>query len=239
MTETEHFPWEDQLVEIKSRVGWSIKAFTPLLQHRWKLFARKRQTALQKLYNLPPNTISAILEHLYANCPIARTNLPAFKNCSIVSDLPFQSTYRQDILNLLHDTETCDFSLLANDSDEPVRVHRFILYARCGFFRRNISENPNFLEYRDQNMSKNALPMFAEYLYTGELEVTDPVAAIDLVGSGKTYEFRDQDEIDFLAMNAITKQLTEENAAPIRKRAVEKNMTNLVTQIDAAFPHSS
>lgn len=230
-------PWESQLVEIKSRVGWSIKAYAPLLQHRWKLFARKRQAAIDKLYNLPPNTITAILEHIYANCPIARTNYPAFKTCSIVSDLPFQSTYHQDIMNLLHDTETCDFSFYPNDSDEPLRMHRFILYARCGFFKKQISNDQNFVEHHDKNIGSKALPMLAEYIYTGELEVTDPVAAIDLFGAGKFFECRDQSEIDFLVLNAIMKQISDENAPAIKQKALEKGINNLVAQIENVEKH--
>lgn len=230
-------PWESQLVEIKSRVGWSIKAYAPLLQHRWKLFARKRQTALEKLYNLPPNTITAILEHIYANCPIARTNLPAFKNCSVVSDLPFASTYHQDIMNLLHDTETCDFSFFPNDSEEPLRVHRFILYARSGFFKRQISADSNFVEHHDKNIGAKALQMLAEYIYTGELEVTDPVAAIDLFGAGKFYECRDPNEIDFLVTNAVLKLITDENSAAIKQKAQEKGLNNLISQIENVEKH--
>ena len=84
-------------------------------------------------------------------------------------------------------------------------------------------------------MGTKALPMFAEYLYTGELEVTDPVAAVDLFGTGRTYAFRDQEEIDFLAMNAITKQITEENSMLIKQRAIEKNVPALVSLIESGI----
>lgn len=231
-TENETFPWESQLIEIKSRVGWSIKAYAPLLQHRWKLFARRRENALKKLFNLPPNTISAILEHLYANSPIARTNLPAFKGCLIDTDASLSSSYHQDIMNLLNDKDCSDFSFFPNDSDEPMRLHRFVLYARSGFFRKQISSDSNFVEFHDKNISVKALPMFAEYLYTGELTITDPVAAIDLYGSGKFFEFRDQEEIDYLAMTEILKLANSENIAELKAKAEAKGFSKLLDQLN-------
>ena len=80
MSEQPSFPWASQMIEIKARNGqWSVHVYEPLIRHRWAFYARDRTQALQKLQLLPPTTIQAILEHLYANTPVARTNLPAFK----------------------------------------------------------------------------------------------------------------------------------------------------------------
>jgi hypothetical protein len=85
--------------------------YEPLIQHRWAFYARDPQQALGKLQQLPPNTIQAILEHLYANTPVARTNLPAFKACKIVDSIPFESTYHRDMTSLLMDESSSDLSL--------------------------------------------------------------------------------------------------------------------------------
>lgn len=230
------FPWASQMIEVKSRSGWSTKVYEPLIRHRWAFYAREPQTALQKLQQLPPNTIQAILEHLYANTPVARTNLPAFKSCKVVDSIPFESTYHRDMMNLLEDESTSDFSLLPRDSEDRVNVHRFMLFARSGYFRNQFEQNPTLYQFRDPYMSRTALQMFAGYLYTGRLEPLDAVALVDLFEAGRNYQLRDQEEIDFLAMNALTKLLSPSNAVEIKAIAEQRNLTDVVNTVTEHFP---
>lgn len=230
------FPWASQMIEVRSRSGWSTKVYEPLIRHRWAFYARDSSQALQKLQQLPPNTIQAILEHLYANTPVARTNLPAFKACKIVDSIPFESTYHRDMSALLEDESTCDFALLPRDSNDRVNVHRFMLFARSGFFRTKFQENPTLFQFQDPNMSRSALQMFAGYLYTGRLDPIDPVALVDLFGAGGNYQLRDAEEIDFLAMNALSKLLSPQNAVEIKSRAEQRNLPDVVNMVQEHFP---
>ncbi|OHS93358.1 hypothetical protein TRFO_40353 [Tritrichomonas foetus] len=230
------FPWASQMIEVRSRSGWSTKVYEPLIRHRWAFYARDQNQALQKLQQLPPNTIQAILEHLYANTPVARTNLPAFKACKIVDSIPFESTYHRDMTSLLEDESSSDFSLLPRDSNDRVNVHRFMLFARSGFFRQQFKANPTMFQFQDPNMSKVALQMFAGYLYTGRLEPLDAVGFVELFQAGKNYQLRDPDEIDFLAMNALSKLLSPQNAVEIKARAEQRQLQEVVNLVQEHFP---
>jgi hypothetical protein len=224
------------MIEVKSRSGWSTKVYEPLIRHRWSFYARDPAQALAKLQILPPNTIQAILEHLYANTPVARTNLPAFKACKVVDSIPFESTFHKDMTALLTDASTSDFTLIPRDSDKGISVHRFMLFARSNFFRQQFEANPEMAQFRDPNMSGVALQMFAGYLYTGRLEPLDPAGLVDLFAAGKNYQLRDVEEIDFLAMNALTKLLSPQNAADVRARATERQLEAVVALVNQNFP---
>lgn len=229
------YPWASQMIEVRSRSGWATKVYEPLIRHRWAFYARDPSNALAKLQQLPPNTIQAILEHLYANTPVARTNLPAFKACKIVDSIPFESTYHRDMSSLLEDESTCDFALLPRDSGDRVNVHRFMLFARSQFFRSKFKENPTMFQFQDPNMSRSALQMFAGYLYTGRLDAIDAVALVDLFGAGGNYQLRDAEEIDFLAMNALSKLLSPQNYVEIKSRAEQRGLTDVVNMVQEHF----
>ncbi|EAY22433.1 hypothetical protein TVAG_379120 [Trichomonas vaginalis G3] len=237
MSEQPSFPWASQMIEIKARNGqWSVHVYEPLIKHRWQFYAREKAQALQKLQMLPHNTIQAILEHLYANTPVARTNLPAFKTCKVVDSIPFESTYHRDMMQLLDDESSWDFALIPRDSEDRVNVHRFMLYARSGFFRSQFETNSTMLQFRDPNMCKAALEMFAGYIYTGRLDPTDAVALVDLFGAGKNYQLRDPLEIDFLAMNNLQKLLTPQNAAEVKARAEERKLQEVINLVQDYYP---
>lgn len=229
-------PWAAQMIEIKSRSGWAAYVYEPLIKNRWPFYAHDPKTALQKLQQLPPTTIQAILEYLYANTPIARTNLPAFKACKIVESIPFESTFYRDMMHFLHDEASTDFALLPRDSDDGVNVHRFMLSTRSAFFKTQFASNPSLFQYRDPQMSRTALNIFAIYLYTGKLEPEDPVALVDLFDAGKNYQLRDQDEIDFLAMKALQQLISPINAPEIKARAQERNLEKVVNFVMQTFP---
>lgn len=231
-----HYPWDSQMIEIKSRSGWQIRVYEPLIRHRWSLYNSNPTQALQKLQMLAPTTILPILEHLYANTPVARTNLPAFKTCKIVETIPFESTYHRDMLNFLNDENSSDFHLLPFNSDDHICVHRFMLYARSQFFRSKFIENPLFFQYSDQNMSKVALQMFTAYLYTGKLEALDAVALVELIGAGLIYQLRDPEEIDFLAKTNLPKLLSPQNAYHVKRRAEERNLQDIVELVMTECP---
>jgi hypothetical protein len=224
------------MIEVRSRSGWSTKVYEPLIRHRWPFYARDPAQALAKLQILPPNTIQAILEHLYANTPVARTNLPAFKACKVVDSIPFESTFHNDMTALLNDTASADFSLIPRDTEEKLGVHRFILFARSNFFRLQFQANPDMAQFRDPNMNSIALRMFAGYLYTGRLEPLDHVGFVDLFGAGQNYQLRDTEEIDFLAMAALSKILSPQNSAEIRARAEERHLDQVIALVNGHFP---
>ena len=229
-------PWASQMIEIKSRSGWVAQVYEPLIRNRWPFYAQEPNLALQKLQQLPPNTIQAILGYLYANTPIAKTNLPAFKACKILDSIPFESTFYSDMLHFLGDESSSDFSLLPRDSDQPVRVHRFMLSTRSAFFKAQFATNPSLVQFRDSNMSHTALTVFSIYLYTAKLEPQDPVSLVDLFGAGKTYQLRDQEEIDFLAMRALHQLISPQNAPEIKARAQERNLENVINFVNQTFP---
>lgn len=91
-------------------------------------------------------------------------------------------------------------------------------------------------QFQDPFMGKSALQMFAGYLYTGRLDPIDPVALVDLFQAGKNYQLRDQEEIDFLAMNALSKLLSPQNAVEIKSRAEQRNLPEVVSMVQEHFP---
>jgi hypothetical protein len=137
---------------------------------------------------------------------------------------------------LLNDAATADFTLLPRDTDDGVRVHRFMLFARSNFFRQHFEANAAMVEFRDPNMNNVALKMFAGYLYTGKLEPLNPVGFVDLFGAGQNYQLRDPEEIDFLATSALTKLLSAQNAPEIRSRAEERHIEQVLTLVNEQFP---
>jgi hypothetical protein len=223
------------MIEVRARDGWSTKVYEPLIRHRWALYAQDPSAALAKLQFLPAPTLQAILEHLYANTPVVRTNLPVFKSCKIVESIQFESTYVRDLTALLRDASTADFTFLPRQGDDGIRLHRFILTLRSGFFRKLFQTSPNVVEFRDSNMGRPALTMFAGYVYTGQLDPIDPAALADLFGAGATYEMRDVGEMDFLAKAAIADSVDGQNAAAVQQRAAELGIQT-VTDIAGQLP---
>ena len=214
-------PWSHQMIEIKSRDGMSMKAFVPLLKFRWQLFNKTPGIALKKLSQLPSNTVQVILEHLYANTPVSRTNLPAFKACKIVDSIPFVSSYQQDILNLLHDISSCDFEFIAANGESTLPVHKFILASRCHYFKDLFQENPREERVKAEKMNSDALQMFAEYIYVGSFTVHSVPALLELYGAGFEYGLRDPEEIDYLATYELKHALNSENIDSVRAHAEE------------------
>ena len=226
------YPWSSQNINIRGRGGLSIEVYEPLIKHRWSFYARNPKVALQKLGQLPPATIHAILEYLYAGSPIARTNLPAFKACKII-DSHTQPNYHQDLIRLLQDTSTTDFAFYTKDPNDKIMVHRFFLYARSGFFRDLITQSPETKEYHETIMSHSALDMFIRYLYIGDLEVLDVTTLPELIGSGSRYHTRDPEEIDFLVVSSIQKHISPENAEQTRIKANSLGLQSIVDMIDS------
>lgn len=223
------------MIEVRARSGWFTKVYEPLIRHRWPFYARDPAGALSKLQVLPPATIQAILEHLYANTPVARTNLPAFKACKIVDSIPFESTYHRDMTAFLQDEASSDFVLYPRDGDRGVPVHRFMLFARSAFFRGQFEANPAIAQFRDPNMNFTALQMFTGYLYTGKLDPLDAVSIVDLFGAGTNYKLRDVEEIDFLAKSALGKLLGPQIAAEVRARAEERGIQAVIDLVNEHF----
>ena len=224
-------PWSHQLIEIRSRDGVSIKAYVPLLKFRWQLFNHSPTMALKKLSQLPFNTVQTILEHLYANTPVSRTNLPAFKACRIVESLPFVSPYQQDIMNLLHDVSSCDFELIAANGESTLPVHKFILSTRCHFFKELFQKSPNEERIKAEKMNSDALQMFAEYIYVGSFKVHSAPAILELYGAGFEYGLRDPEEIDYLATYELKHALDGDNIDAVRAHAEELDVPEEVRTI--------
>ena len=224
-------PWEHQLIDVKSRDGVITKAYAPLLKFRWPLFQKSPSIALKKLSQLPYNTVLAILEHIYANTPISHTNLPAFKTCKIVEALPFVPTYHQDLLNMMHDISSCDFELIAANGETTLPVHKFILSARCAFFKDLFISNPGEERLKVEKMEGEALQMFAEYVYIGEFTVTSVPALLELFGSGKEYGLRDPEEINYLALEELKHGINKDNIESVRAHAEELDIPAEATAI--------
>lgn len=226
-------PWKSQMIEIKSREGVVTEVFAPLLKFRWPLYAKTPTAALKKLTVLPKSTVQAILEHLYANVPVSRTNLPAFKTCKIVDKLPFESSYYNDLINLLHDTESCDFELIAENGEMTLPIHKYILATRSSYFRNLFKEDPGVESITMQRMNGDALTMWAKYIYTGDFETTTVSALPELIGSGYTYGLRDPAEIDYLAVYALQSSLNSENVESVREKATDLCLPEILELTDS------
>jgi hypothetical protein len=214
-------PWEQQLVEITSRDGVKTKAYAPLLKFRWPLFQKSPSSALKKLSQLPFNTVQSILEHIYANTPVSRTNLPAFKACKIIDAIPFIPTYREDLLNMMRDISQCDFELVAANGETTMPVHKFILSARCSYFKNLFVSNPTEQRFKVEKMNGEALRMFMEYVYIGDFSIVSVPALLELFGSGKEYGLRDPEEIDYLAADELKHRISKDNIEAVRAHAAE------------------
>ena len=99
----------------------------------------------------------------------------------------------KDLLKLLQDTSSCDFTLRCN-KDKQVQVHRLILSARSPVFKAmmesDMKENRNGeVELHCSEETVNAL---VHYIYTGELkeEVKGEIIT-ELVKLGHEYQIND------------------------------------------------
>jgi hypothetical protein len=227
-------PWASDVLEITSRSGWTTKVYKPLIRHRWPFYAEDPVAALDQLQKLPASTIACTLKHLYAHTPLPRGMLASLKSCRIVESP--ESQHPRDMAAFLADKASTDFSLLSRDCDDPVRLHRFMLAVRSGFFRRRFREDSALTELRDPDMCHEAVEMFARYLYTGKVVLGDIVAAVDLFGAGAKYELSDPEEIDFLALKAIQASLSPQTAGEVLARATERRLTLVIDFVLKYFP---
>ncbi|KAJ3426108.1 ankyrin repeat-containing protein [Anaeramoeba flamelloides] len=114
--------------------------------------------------DLPVNFKTENIEH---------TNLKKiFEEFEIVLDNE-QYFFKNSIKSLFLDEKSKDFSLIINETNETIKVHKLILQCRSKLYQNMFDsiEDPNIIQVTDYSKrSKESLQIFIEYLYTGKID---------------------------------------------------------------------
>jgi len=107
------------------------------------------------------------------------------------------STYLRDMEVLLHEQNFIDLLLHANDTQDPIAVHKFVIATRCRKLGKQIekleTECGSKLSFLQLEIPRIALQLFVNYLYFDTLNEL-PVD-IDQIALQSLYDFSIQYEL--------------------------------------------
>ena len=186
---------------------------TPILKHRWPLFRNDQDSALALVQTLTKDQLKSILLYIYSDLPAKGSMSHTFELCQLSHPLSLQqSTFVEDMRNLMHDDETSDFELVAEQGH--VRVHRCILAARSRYFRSlfltESSETISGFWQCHRPIPLKTLQFFVEYLYTGQISVPETVDIIPLCWMVKYLRLSGEKEVENIIVSAMTRNLCDE-----------------------------
>ena len=172
--ESIHWP-EKSVIRVNTIDGSTMALQVPILKHRWPLFAENSEVALGLAQSLTKDQLKAVLLYAYSDLPAKRAMADIFEKCQLSHPQSLQqSTFVDDMRNLMHDEESSDFVLVAADGAQ-IPVHRCILAARSKYFRSLLlsgSMEAVSGSWRcGRPISPETLKFFVEYVYTGQISV--------------------------------------------------------------------
>ncbi|KAJ6230750.1 pep-cterm sorting domain-containing protein [Anaeramoeba flamelloides] len=84
-----------------------------------------------------------------------------------------KNNFQESIKKLFLDEKSKDFSIIVNQTNEKIQVHKLVLQCRSKLFQNMFEsiEEPNIDHVQDYSKrSKESLQLLIEYLYTGKIE---------------------------------------------------------------------
>ncbi|KAJ3438365.1 hypothetical protein M0812_17551 [Anaeramoeba flamelloides] len=128
---------------------------------------------------------------------------------------PQEKTLESDLLHAFDDEDSKDFIILVPDEEDPeyfdeLKVHKFILFARCGLFRdmfRTVNEEQNTVK-DFSGKSIESLELFLQYLYTNKISLTadhDPILVYEELEDSAVYYQLNKDSNFSHELNKIKK----------------------------------
>ena len=205
-----HWP-EGSVMRINTVDGHEMTLHVPILKHRWPLFAENREAALEIAQSLTKEQLQAILLFTYSDLPAKRSMEAIFQQCQLKHPQSLQnSTFVEDMRQLMGDHETADFKLVSCDG-EFVHAHRVILAARSRYFRALLlsgSRETVHGEWRHARpLSLRTLQFFIEYVYTGQIYEPSTIELIPLAWLVKYLRLSGDREVENIILSALSREL--------------------------------
>ncbi|KAK8848139.1 hypothetical protein M9Y10_019195 [Tritrichomonas musculus] len=224
--ETVNWP-EKSAIRVNTIDGSSMALQVPILKHRWPLFAENQELALSLARSLTKDQLKAVLLYTYSDLPAKRAMADIFEKCQLSHPQSLQqSTFVDDMRNLMHDTESSDFLLVASDGTQ-IPVHRCILAARSKYFRSMfITESLEVINSSwscHRSITPETLQFFVEYIYTGQISIPQTIHIIPLCWIAKYLGLSGDKEVENIVVSALTLELTDETQEQLFNIAKEWN----------------
>lgn len=220
--------------------GNTMRLHVPILKHRWPLFAENPEKAISLAQSLTKEQLKAVLLYIYSDLPAKRAMAAIFEEFQLSHPQSLQqSTFVDDMRNLMHDEESSDFILVATDGTE-IPVHRCILAARSKYFYSMfITKSIEAVSGRwkfDSVISPETLQFFVEYVYTGQISVPVTMHIIPLCNIAKYLRLSGDKEVENIVVSALTLELndeTQEQLFEIAKKWDAKCVMDVIEKYNA------
>ncbi|OHS99666.1 BTB/POZ domain containing protein [Tritrichomonas foetus] len=222
----EYINWPpESAIKIETIDKMTMTLQVPILKHRWPLFAESKEKALDIARCLTQEQLKAILLYAYSDLPAKRALTSTFQMCNLSHPQSLQqSTFVDDMRNLMRDRDSADFQLIAFDGT-VVYVHRCILAARSKYFRSLFitesleAKNGSWKSFKD--ISPETLQFFVEYVYTGQIANPSTNYIIPLCWLVKYLRLTGEKEVENIIVSALTRELTDDTQEALFEIAKE------------------
>ena len=211
----ESIDWpEKSAIRVDTIDGSTMALQVPILKHRWPLFAENPDQALSLVQSLTKDQLKAVLLYAYSDLPAKRAMADIFEKCQLSHPQSLQqSTFVDDMRNLMRDADSSDFLLNAADGTQ-IPVHRCILAARSKYFRSMfLTESIEAVSGSwscDRKISSETLQFFVEYVYTGQISTPVTMHIIPLCWIAKYLRLSGDKEVENIVVSALTLELNDE-----------------------------
>jgi len=130
-----------------------------------------------------------------------------------------------DLGNMVNNEQFSDIAFLVEG--RTVHSHKFILFARCEYFRRMFTsgyKESTDAVVRIEDVAHDAFVQVLTFLYTGQVRELAPALALDVMGLANLYGI---EPLKRLCADAACRELSIENAAVVLAAAESYQVTQL------------
>lgn len=220
---------ESSIIKIQTADGCQMCLHKPFLKHRWPMYNQNPELALETAQSLNKDALQALLLFIYSNLPAKLSYVQIFQRCGLTNPASLQdSTFTDDMRNMMNDPETYDFTLHAAEDGKFVGCHRPVLAARSKYFKALFISNSLENETSEWRCAKpipyRTLQFFVEYLYTGQITSPEIPHIIPLCWLVRYLRLSNENEIENIVISVLSRELNNDNVDVISKIADEWNV---------------